>query len=444
MSWNPNQGQDRNPVFLLDEIDKLSAEYRGDPAAALLEVLDPQQNSNFTDHYLEVPFDLSEVFFICTGNVKYQIPRALADRMDIIDLPGYMLEEKVNIGLRHLLPAVLAEHGLAPEQLKIPQSVMQQIVTGYTREAGVRNLERQLATVCRKAARRIIEKPDAHLRLTSNSLEQYLGTPRYTESPIVQKTQVGVAMGLAVTEMGGILLPVEVATMAGKGELLITGQLGEVMRESAYAALSYIRSRAEELHIDPNFQESTDLHIHMPENALPKDGPSAGITIATALISALTGRPVSPGIAMTGEITLRGRVLGVGGLKEKVLAAHHANIYNLVIPLENKKDLAEIPAKIRQRINFTIVDSMDQVIEAALLKTPLNVESRERDDQGIPQVRPLRLNERESVPREHKLRRPITPDDEQLKDEENEHERPALIIPPAERLSGDSYPHAQA
>src|SRR5438552_6376778 len=217
-----------NPVFLLDEIDKLSAEYRGDPASALLEVLDPEQNHTFTDHYLEIPFDLSEVFFICTGNVKYQIPRALADRMDIIDLPGYMLEEKVNIGLRHLLPAVLAEHGLAPEQLKIPQSVMQQIVTGYTREAGVRNLELQLSAICRKAAKRILERPNSHLRLTNNSLEQYLGIPRYTESPIVQKIQVGVAMGLAVTEMGGILLPVEVATMIGKGELLITGQLGEV------------------------------------------------------------------------------------------------------------------------------------------------------------------------------------------------------------------------
>jgi len=231
--------------------------------------------------------------------------------------------------------------------------------------------------------------------------------------------------------------------MAGKGELLITGQLGEIMRESAYAALSYIRSRAEELQIDPNFQDSTDLHIHMPENALPKDGPSAGITIATALISALTGRPVRPGIAMTGEITLRGRVLGIGGLKEKVLAAHHANIYNLLIPLENKKDLAEIPTKIHQRINFIIVDSMDQVIEAALLETPLNAKSRERDGQGILQMRPLRLDEREPVPRELNMRRPITPDDEQRKDEENEHEHPTLIIPPAERLSGDTYPHAQ-
>ncbi len=431
----------RNPVFLLDEVDKLSSEYRGDPAAALLEVLDPEQNNNFTDHYLEVPYDLSEVFFICTGNVKYQIPRALADRMDIIDLPGYMLEEKVNIGLRHLLPAVMVEHGLAPAQLKIPQSVMQQIVTGYTREAGVRNLERQLATICRKAARRIIEKPETHLRLTSNSLEQYLGTPRYTESPIVQKTQVGVAMGLAVTEMGGILLPVEVATMVGKGEVLITGQLGDVMRESAFAALSYIRSRAEELQIDPNFQDSTDLHIHMPENALPKDGPSAGITIATALISAITGRPIRPGIAMTGEITLRGRVLGIGGLKEKVLAAHHANIFNLLIPLENKKDLADVPAKIRQSINFTIVDSMDQVIQAALLEAP-DTESR---GQESPQILPLHLDEHISASRysnDHNTHRPITTD-EHREDEESGSGHTTVIIPPTERLSDDSYPHAK-
>src|SRR5437870_4887819 len=427
-----------NPVFLLDEIDKLSAEYRGDPAAALLEVLDPEQNSNFTDHYLEVPFDLSEVFFICTGNVKYQIPRALADRMDIIDLPGYMLEEKVNIGLRHLLPAVMAEHGLAPEQLKIPQSVMQQIVTGYTREAGVRNLERQLATICRKAAKKIIEKPDSHLRLTSNSLEQYLGTPRYTETPIVQKIQVGVAMGLAVTEMGGILLPVEVATMIGKGELLITGQLGDVMRESAYAALSYIRSRAEELQIDPNFQDSTDLHIHMPENALPKDGPSAGITIATALISAITGRPIRSGIAMTGVITLRGRVLGIGGLKEKVLAAHHAHIYHLIIPLENKKDLADIPPKIRQSVKFTIADSMDKVIEAALLD---DGENWEQDKQDSPQILPLHLDERGSAVRANKVRHPVAPDDQEHEGEENEQEHSTLIIPPGDRLAGDTYPH---
>jgi len=430
----------RNPVFLLDEIDKLSSEYKGDPAAALLEVLDPEQNSMFTDHYLEVPFDLSEVFFICTGNVKYQIPRPLADRMDIIDLPGYMLEEKVNIGQRHLLPKVLAEHGLAPDQLKIPQSVMQQIVTGYTREAGVRNLERQLATICRKTARRIIEKPDTHVRLTAHSLEQYLGMPRYSDSPVNSNTQVGVAMGLAVTELGGILLPVEVATMVGKGDLIITGQLGDVMRESAVAALSYIRSRADELQIDPNFQDTTDLHIHMPENALPKDGPSAGITIATALISAMTGRPIRGGIAMTGEITLRGRVLGIGGLKEKVLAAHSANIYHILIPGENKKDLADIPAKVRQRINFTLVDSMDQVIEAALLDAPPGIENhRQHEEKLAPGAIPLYLEDRKPTPREQPVPRPATPDEEN--DEADDHKREPFLPPPNHH---DSYPQIQA
>jgi len=430
----------RNPVFLLDEVDKLSAEYKGDPAAALLEVLDPEQNNMFTDHYLEVPFDLSEVFFICTGNVKYQIPRALADRMDIIDLPGYMLEEKINIGSRHLLPKVVAEHGLAPDQLKIPQSVMQHIVTGYTREAGVRNLERQLATICRKAARRIIEKPDAHLRLTNHSLEQYLGTPRYSDSPVTPSMQVGVAMGMAVTEMGGILLPVEVATMVGKGDLIITGQLGDVMRESAVAALSYIRSRAEELQIDPNFLDTTDLHIHMPENALPKDGPSAGITIATALISAMTGRQIRAGLAMTGEITLRGRVLGIGGLKEKVLAAYAANIYRLLIPSENKKDLAEVPPKVRQRIHFTMVDTMDQVIEEALLDVPAESENHGQDEEQKLQL-PVLLNGDELM---QSTRRPVPPDEEN-ENEPNEHRYDPLLLPPADhRLPGNSYPQVQA
>src|SRR5712691_4786816 len=380
----------RNPVFLLDEIDKLSAEYRGDPSAALLEVLDPEQNSGFTDHYLEIPYDLSEVFFICTGNVKYDIPRVLADRMDIIDLPGYMLEEKVNIGSRHLLPKVLTEHGLTPEQVKIPQTVMQRIVLDYTREAGVRNLERQLAMICRKAARRIIEKPDMHLRLTLHSLEQYLGTRRYTLTPETQKTQVGVAMGLAVTENGGILLPVEVATMVGKGELMVTGQLGDIMRESAAAALSYIRSRAHQFHIDPNFQEGTDLHIHLPENSLPKDGPSAGITIATGIVSALTKRRVRGDLAMTGEITLLGHVLAVGGLREKVLAAHYANIHTLLVPAENRKDLADIPTKIRQSIHFTFVDNVDQVIEAALLDA---LPDQCQNVPTLPNPHPLHLGE---------------------------------------------------
>ena len=438
----------RNPVFLLDEVDKLSAEYRGDPSSALLEVLDSEQNHAFVDHYLEVPFDLSEVFFICTGNVKYQIPRPLVDRMDIIDLPGYMLEEKVNIGTRHLLPKVLAEHGLAPEQLKIPQGVMQHIVTGYTREAGVRNLDRQLATICRKAARRIIEKPDTHIRLTNHNLEQYLGTPRYVETPISQKVQVGVAMGLAVTEMGGILLPVEVATMSGKGELLITGQLGEIMRESAYAALSYIRSRADEFNLDPGFQDNTDLHIHMPENALPKDGPSAGITIATALISALTGRPVRANLAMTGEITLRGRVLAIGGLKEKVLAAHHANIYHMLIPRENEKDLAEIPAKIQKSMKFTIVDTMDRVIETALLDAPTPQKENQPEDQPAeiaepPEPRPLHLDERTIPARKRKVRASVTPADVQNEQDINAPE-PFMIPPTDLNITGDSYPQLQA
>src|SRR5438067_3094445 len=431
----------RNPVFLLDEIDKLSAEYRGDPSAALLEVLDPEQNSSFTDHYLEIPYDLSEVFFICTGNVKYDIPRVLADRMDIIDLPGYMLEEKINIGSRHLLPKVLTEHGLTPEQVKIPQTVMQHIVMDYTREAGVRNLERQLAMICRKAARRIIEKPDMHLRLTLHSLEQYLGARRYTLTPESQKTQVGVAMGLAVTENGGILLPVEVATMVGKGELMVTGQLGEIMRESAAAALSYIRSRADALNIDPNFQDSTDLHIHLPENAIPKDGPSAGITIATALISAITGRPIRENLAMTGEITLRGRVLAIGGLKEKVLAAQQANIHNLLVPVENKKDIAEIPVKIQRQMHFTFVDTMDQVIEAALLDGPLVEEEsgnqNEPSQKELPEPRPLHKDERIAG-------LPARPVDEPSRDETNEYDPSSLIIPPTDHITPDSSPHIRA
>ncbi len=434
----------RNPVFLLDEIDKLSSEYRGDPGAALLEVLDPEQNRTFTDHYLEIPYDLSEVFFICTGNVKYQIPHVLADRMDIIDLPGYMLEEKVNIGLRHLLPKVLTEHGLTPQQLKIPQSVMRYIVTGYTREAGVRNLERQLAAICRKTARLIIEKPDTHLRITTRKVEQYLGAPRYSSDAHNQKMQVGVATGLAVTENGGMLLPVEVATMVGKGELIITGQLGDVMRESVVAALSYIRSRAQELQVDPGFLDATDLHIHLPENSLPKDGPSAGITIATGIVSALTKRRVRGDVAMTGEITLHGRVLAVGGLREKVLAAHYAHIHHLLIPAENEKDLAEIPAKIRQGIQFTFVDNVDQVIETALLDAPPPQERQDELEQTPTMPRPLQLDERTPTLRDAPSHRTVIPAAEKG-EEKDDDEHPPLIIPPTDRITDDSYPqiHAQ-
>jgi ATP-dependent Lon protease len=422
----------RNPVFLLDEIDKLSSEHRGDPSAALLEVLDPQQNHLFGDHYLEMPFDLSEVFFICTGNVKYQIPRPLADRMDIIDLPGYMLDEKINIGQRHLWPKVLREHGLSSEQVKITQPVMQRIITDYTREAGIRNLDRQLATICRKAARKILEKPNVPVRITAHNLEQYLGVARYSSTPPVPRTQIGTAMGLAVTEMGGILLPVEVVTMVGKGEWFITGQLGDVMRESVIAALSYIRSRASELQIDPAFQESIDLHIHLPENAIPKDGPSAGITIAIALISVLSKRPVRNNLAMTGEVTLLGHVLGIGGLRDKVLAAQQSNIQTVIIPMANKKDLADIPTKVRQQINLIPVENMDQVIERALL--PVQVRSEE----------PLSPEQPE----------PYSPQQEQHhRDEKSSHREngdsvdldnsPPLVLPP-DQANHDHYPPARA
>jgi ATP-dependent Lon protease len=432
----------RNPVFLLDEIDKLSSEYRGDPASALLEVLDPEQNSTFIDHYLEIPYDLSEVFFICTGNVKYQIPRALADRMDIIDLPGYMLEEKVNIGQRHLLPKVLTEHGLTPEQLKVPQPVMQHIVTDYTREAGVRNLERQLATICRKAARRVLEKPNTRLRLTAHSLEQYLGMPRYSTSERTNLNQIGVVTGLAWTENGGILLPVEVATMVGKGDLLITGQLGDVMRESAIAALSYIRSRADDLQIDANFQDTTDLHIHLPENAIPKDGPSAGVTIATALVSVLTQRPVLGDLAMTGEITLRGRVLGVGGLKEKVLAAYQANIHNIIVPAENEKDLMEIPAKIRQRIRFTLAESIEQVFAVALLspQEPLRALNDENTNSPYKQHQP-QLSNRSAAPHNQSIPHHHSGGNEESEDHSNEHQSKSVTLPSTDLPAHDPYPH---
>lgn len=434
----------RNPVFLLDEIDKLSSEYRGDPASALLEVLDPEQNSTFIDHYLEMPYDLSEVFFICTGNVKYQIPRALADRMDIIDLPGYMLEEKVNIGQRHLLPKVLTEHGLTPEQLKVPQPVMQHIVTDYTREAGVRNLERQLATICRKAARRVLEKPNTRLRLTAHSLEQYLGMPRYSTSERTNQNQIGVVTGLAWTENGGILLPVEVATMVGKGDLLITGQLGDVMRESAIAALSYIRSRADDLQIDANFQDTTDLHIHLPENAIPKDGPSAGVTIATALVSVLTQRPVLGDLAMTGEITLRGRVLGVGGLKEKVLAAYQANIHNIIVPAENEKDLMEIPAKIRQRIRFTLAESIEQVFAVALLspQEPLRALNDENTNSPYKQHQP-QLSNRSAAPHDQSIPHHHSGSNEESEEHSNEHQSKSVMLPSTDLPSHDPYPHLQ-
>ncbi|HEX2172807.1 MAG TPA: endopeptidase La [Dehalococcoidia bacterium] len=354
-----------NPVIMLDEIDKMSSDFRGDPAAALLEVLDPEQNSTFSDHYLDVPYDLSEVMFITTANVLWNIPRPLLDRMEVIDIPGYTEEEKLQIARRYLLPKQREQHGLGERHIAISDRALQDVVRNYTREAGVRNLERQVATICRKVATKVVQNPDTRVRVTPGNLQDLLGVSKFERADYREPSQIGVAMGLAWTETGGEILPIEVATMPGKGQLQITGRLGDVMQESARAALSYARSRADQLQIDRDFQNHFDLHIHVPEGATPKDGPSAGITMATALISALTKRPVRNDVAMTGEITLRGRVLPIGGLKEKVLAAHRVGIRTVLAPVQNERDLPEIPKKIREQVHFLWVDSMDQVLQHA-------------------------------------------------------------------------------
>ncbi|WP_406677889.1 endopeptidase La [Moorella sp. ACPs] len=362
------QAGTRNPVFLLDEIDKLSSDFRGDPASALLEVLDPEQNYMFSDHYIEAPFDLSRVMFITTANVEYSIPRPLLDRMEVIRIPGYTEEEKVKIAALHLVPKQIKEHGLKKEQLEISENALRRIVREYTREAGVRNLERQIATICRKTARDIVSGKTKAVRITAGNVEEYLGIPRYRHTEAFQNEMVGVANGLAWTEAGGEVLNVEVSVMKGKGNLTLTGKLGDVMKESAYAGFSYIRSRADALGLEADFHEKHDLHIHVPEGAIPKDGPSAGITMATAMASALTGVPVKGNLAMTGEITLRGRVLPVGGIKEKVLAAHRAGVKNIILPRENEKNLEDIPANIRRKLNFIMVEHMDEVLKEALVR----------------------------------------------------------------------------
>jgi len=361
------QAGSRNPVILLDEIDKMSTDFRGDPSAALLEVLDPEQNSNFGDHYLEIPFDLSKVLFMTTANVYHTIPRPLLDRMEVIQLSGYTEAEKVEIAKRHLLPKQAKEHGLSKKTLVVSDDVLHQIINKYTRESGVRGLERQLANLCRKATKEIVQGTKRTVRVTPKNLEKFLGAPKYRYNLAETTDQVGLATGLAWTEVGGDILSVEVSLVKGKGTLILTGKLGEVMRESAQAAFSYIRSRAKELGIEEDFHERYDVHIHVPEGAIPKDGPSAGITIATAIVSALTDRPVRKEVAMTGEITLRGRVLPIGGLKEKGLAAHRGGIKKVLVPKENKKDLEEIPANIAAEIEIVLVDSMDEVWREALV-----------------------------------------------------------------------------
>ncbi len=357
----------RNPVFLLDEIDKMSSDFRGDPASAMLEVLDPEQNKHFSDHYLEIPFDLSEVLFITTANTFYSIPRPLLDRMEVINLPGYTTEEKMVIAREFLVPKQLKDHGLTEKNLEFTRVSLSTIISRYTSEAGVRNLDRSIASACRKVAREVVSGKTRRVSITPNRLEDLLGPPRYKPEEGHKEPLVGVANGLAWTEVGGVLLTIEVITMPGKGNLNLTGQMGDVMQESARAALSYARSNAESLGIPIDFRDKLDLHIHIPKGAIPKDGPSAGISMALAIISALSQRPIRSDVALTGEITLRGRVLPIGGLKEKVLAAHRIGIQTILLPEDNQADLADIPADIRKKLSFKFVKSMDEVIAEALL-----------------------------------------------------------------------------
>jgi len=352
---------------MLDEVDKLGLDFRGDPAAALLEVLDPEQNHAFSDHYLEVSYNLSKVFFITTANTLDPIPPALRDRMEVIEFPSYVEEEKLEIARRFLIPRQLEENGLNGHPVTFTDAALRRIIREYTYEGGVRNLEREIANICRKAARRLAEGKKPLTRIMPTDLPRYLGPPRYPRDEAEEKDEIGLAMGLAWTEAGGDLMPVEVALMPGKGNLTLTGQLGEVMQESAQAALSYARSRSKDLGVNPETFEKTDIHIHLPEGAIPKDGPSAGITMATALISALTHRPVRRKLAMTGEITLRGRVLPVGGIKEKLLAAHRAGMKEVIIPRRNQPDLVEIPRKVMRELKVRMVEQMDEVLEVALL-----------------------------------------------------------------------------
>ncbi len=376
----------KNPVFLLDEVDKMSMDFRGDPSSALLEVLDPEQNSTFSDHYIEVPYDLSNVMFITTANVQHNIPGPLQDRMEIIYIPGYTEEEKVQIAMRHLMPKQIKEHGLDNKMINISENAVRRVIREYTRESGVRNLERNIASLCRKAAKQIVAGKSKRVRINVQQLEQFLGKPKYRYGTAEQEDQVGVATGLAWTEVGGDSLQVEVTIYKGSGKLTLTGKLGDVMKESAQASYSYVRSRAAELGIKEEIFEKYDLHIHVPEGAIPKDGPSAGITMATALASALTNRKVRHDVAMTGEITLRGRVLPIGGVKEKVLAAHRAGIKTVVLPVDNRKDIDDIPANVKKQLQIVLVDHMDEVLNIALRE--IKITPRDAQIEPPPEVSP--------------------------------------------------------
>lgn len=361
----------KNPVYLLDEIDKMSTDFRGDPASALLEVLDPEQNNTFRDHYLEIPFDLSEVMFITTANNEDEIPYSLRDRMEIINIPGYTWYEKLQIAQLFLLPKQLNNHGFKKSDIEISKKAMKKIIKEYTHEAGVRGLEKEIASIYRKVALKIVfSEKKKRIKITLKNVENYLGAPKYKIDKIEKEDAIGLATGLAWTEMGGEVLSVETIIMPGKGKLTLTGQLGEVMQESGKAALTYARSRATKFKIDDKFYEKCDIHVHIPEGAIPKDGPSAGITMATSLISSLTEIPIRKDVAMTGEITLRGRVLPVGGLKEKILAAYQSGIKTVIIPQDNIKNLEDLPNNIKKRLKFIMVNNLDEVLKNALTRSP--------------------------------------------------------------------------
>lgn len=357
-----------NPVFLLDEVDKLGNDYKGDPSSALLEVLDPEQNSTFTDHYIEAPFDLSKVLFITTANVKYNIPAPLLDRMEVIEISGYTEEEKISIARRHLIPKQMKRHALTEEQLQISENALGNVVREYTREAGVRNLDRNIASICRRAAKDIVQGKNDSVKVTAKNLSYYLGIPRFTKDKALTTPQYGVVTGLAWTEMGGEILRIETQVLPGSGKIHLTGKLGDVMKESAETGLTYIRSIGQSLGLKPHFEEKIDIHIHVPEGAIPKDGPSAGVTMATALASQLGHKKVRSDIAMTGEVTLLGNVLPIGGVKEKVLAAYGAGISTILLPKANEKDLEKIPENICKKITFHFCETMDDVLSVALLE----------------------------------------------------------------------------